>query len=335
MNPTSQQQIITLARRVRTRWGIEYGIGFMLLMWVLVAFGVAVDLAIHIAKGAPLPLQRDLLWLVVIPLTSWTTIFRPRPLVEGARILDARLGLKQQFPTAVERALREVPPSDVEETCFTQAIDALQGRIWITPASVAQRFRRRAGLLGIAMLLCVVLGAWGAHLQKRLAPNSLVAMSAFERDALADAFAEAAANAEADQVRRLLESTVVAIETLDDEQLAEFLEELRKKGYDIVSLDAVHAREALGLPEPEPVFKGDDEAPSVDSATLPDVPAGATVFLPEDAQPSDAPLARVNDQVPFEDAWDHARRNAMRQLNQGDIAPEYRTLLRDYFATPR
>jgi len=336
MNPTAQQQIIDLARRVRTRWIIEYGTGFMLLMWMLVAFGVAIDLMVHIATGHPLPLQRDFLWLVVVPFASWMTIFRPRSLVEGARILDARLGLRQQFPTAVERAIREGTPSDAEEACFTQAIDALGGATWITPVSITRTHRRRAGLLGIAILLCVVLSAWGLTHQPGRDADTLAGMSESQRDALAAAFAEAAANADAAQLRRLLQDATIAIEVQDEEELAKLLDTLRKKGYEIVSLDVPSVRDALELPDPEPTPEP-ETTPSLvaNSDSLPDVPAGATVFLPEEVQTDDAPLASANDQVPFEDAWDRARRDAMKQLNQGDIAPEYRTLLRDYFATPR
>jgi hypothetical protein len=307
----------------------------MLQTLMIVAFAAAIDLGVAIFRDHPLPIGRDAAILLLIIPFSWILIAsKRRSLVDGARILDARLGLKQQFPTAVERALREVTPSDAEETCFTQAIDVLQGRIWITPASAAQRFRRRAALLGIAILLCVVLGAWGISRQSGQDPSTLAGMNDSQRNALAAAFAEAAANVDAEQLRRLLQNATVAVELQDDEELAELLDALRKKGYDIVSLDIPAVRKALELPAPEPTSAPETEAPLIaDSDSLPDVPAGATVFLPEDAQPSDAPLARVNDQVPFEDAWDHARRNAMRQLNQGDIAPEYRTLLRDYFAT--
>jgi hypothetical protein len=336
MSDATRHDILMTARRARRAWFVEQATHTMLFAMTLAAMIIAVRLAIAIKASETINLPPFVAFLLLVAPCAWgSAALTRRSLVGAAQRLDARLGLQQQFPTAVELALRDTDDDPATTVCYTQAMTALAGRTWSTPPVVRQNARRRAAILAIALVMCAVLAAWSHARATTNDSDSLIGMTDAQREALVEAFGSAASQTDDAQLRRLLESAAIAVEDVDEDELAERLEALRKKGYLIVSLEVPAVRQALDLPPATsaPPASVTPTPPALSDSDIPLVPAGTTIYFPAD-HTDDTPLAPPSDQVPFEDAWDIARRRAMNQLNDGDIPPEYRQVVSHYFAAP-
>ena len=252
---------------------------------------------------------------------------------EAALHVDLARGLKQRFATAVELA----PPPRADEpaarTCFAQALAALGHR----PLAGVRVWRRAHRPLAAAALAAILAAALGMLLAER---RPLGRMSAPRREALARAFDRQASVVGAAEIRDALQAASAAVERVDDEHLAQLLDDLREQGFEPVDLtpEAVRAAAALLPPGPsaapgEPT-PGDQTKPTVADGPAEGIDRWVRIYDPADRS---AAGNGSEDELPpaeasYDQAWSAARLRAAQSLRQGRIPSRYRAIVRRYFS---
>ncbi len=265
---------------------------------------------------------------------------------QAAAIVDGQRDLAARFATAVEltEAGRADEPGPAE--CVRQAAAAL-GDAPLAGVSFWRRSRRTAAALGLVIVGILTLGMLASW---RESPSvSLAGLSPAQRAQVARDLRRRAATTSPGELQQALDAAAVAVEMVDEDQLARLLAELRDEGIELIELTPEQVRQALGLAEEAaPTAGGDDGigAESAESAATAsgngqvDPAGGVKVYDPlfaaaveaaaDGAPPSDA--ATRGPAIDYADAWDRARQRAMASLQRGDVPPAYRDIVRRYFA---
>lgn len=262
---------------------------------------------------------------------------------QAAAIVDAQRDLAARFATAVELSEAGRLDEPVAAECVRQAAEAL-GDAPLAGVSFWRRSRRTAAALGLVIvgtLTLAMLASW------RESPSaSLAGLSPAQRAQVARDLRRRAATTSPGELQQALDAAAVAVEMVDEDQLARLLAELRDEGIELIELTPEQVRRALGLAEETPPTAGGDDDVGAESTTTasgngPDDSAGGVkVYDPlfevtaadtaNGEPPSDT--ATRGPAVDYTDAWDRARRRAMASLQRGDVPPAYRDIVRRYFA---
>jgi len=262
--------------------------------------------------------------------------------LEAAAIVDDRRGLAERFATAVELAQSDRRDEPVAAECCRQALAAL-GDHPLAEVSFHRRTRRTAAALGLVIAAVAALAMLASVRSSPLA--SLAGMGGSRRQQLAVELRRGAAGADREHLRQVLDAAAVAVEIMDERQLARLLDELRAEGVTLVELTPEEARRVLGLADEPGEPDGDADGQSATTAAADanadeDTGGGVMVYDPLFDAPADGSAGELTEPdaaatgpaVRYEDAWDRARRRAMASLQRGDVPPAYRDIVRRYFA---
>lgn len=262
--------------------------------------------------------------------------------LEAATIVDGRRHLAERFATAVELAQSDRRDEPAAAECRRQALAAL-GDHPLAEVSFWRRTRRTAAALGLVVAVVAALAMLASVRSSPLA--SLAGMGGSRRQQLAAELRRGAAGADREHLRQALDAAAVAVEIMDDRQLARLLDELRAEGVTLVELTPEEVRRVLGLAEEPGEPDGDADGQSATTAAADanadeNAGGGVTVYDPLFDAPAEADTGDAGDPrtaatgpaVRYEDAWDRARRRAMASLRRGDVPPAYRDIVRRYFA---
>jgi len=252
---------------------------------------------------------------------------------EAALHVDLTRGLKQRFATAIELARPPRADEPVARTCFAQALAVLGDR----PLGGVSFWRRAHRPLAAAALAAILAAALGMLLAER---RPLGRMSAPRREALARAFDRQASAVGAAEIRDALRAASAAVERVDDEHLAQLLDDLREQGFEPVELTPEAVRTAAALLPPGPsAAPGEPTAGEPTKPTVADGPAEGIdrwVRIYDPAYRSAAGSGPDDERPPaeasYEQAWSAARLRAAQSLRQGRIPSRYRTIVRRYFS---
>lgn len=271
---------------------------------------------------------------------------------EAAILLDAKCQLRERLSTAGELLQREEQGPFVD-ALFAQVVDlARQKELARVP--MWRRTRATAGALGLAVLLCLAMNLLplprpptDQQLAQSLVKN-VESLTPQQRADLIKALADAAAKSADPKVQENLQAARAAVEQADAAALQKAMELLVAGKVEIKTIVPPslggtgmeagigadqHANAGGVTPTPAPT-----PTPSVTPTEIPSGPIMVRVLVPHynvtTAATGSATVApsSPSDMVPWNTAWDAARARAEADLSRGSIPPEYRQLVRDYFA---
>lgn len=265
--------------------------------------------------------------LVLIPLAAAAgaavALLRPIKLRQAGRCLDSRAHLHDMLATAAELIESPHAEESVVRVVCTQALraaeraDALKVPLW-------SHTRATAAALGLSVLLCAAATALAATTGGRQLSETVSTvrrMTPQQRERFAAALREAAQHAGLDEDAPTVADAADAARNADADQLRRALAELRRAGMDTSAL----SRRDTQPPEPPDEFTGaEPETPDVNEVAK---EAALRVYSPPSAQD-----AEIDDEPEsFRSAWSRARARADESLAAGRIPPRYRPLVRRYF----
>jgi len=213
-----------------------------------------------------------------------------------------------------------------------------------------RRTRATPALLGLVVLLCATLTLLPTFTPCDQLADALAAMTAENKDELARSFAKAARQAEQTnpELARDYLQAAKAVEIDDPEKLKEVLRKLRRRGFRLVEVVGAEVLAAAGGVGGGADAAGVKSPPKVGpNGTRRRVspPKGGRglvrVFDPEYAKilagrkpppKAGAGPDGAGDFVHLDEAWQRARQGAQASLAAGKVPPEYRQIVRDFFA---
>jgi len=288
--------------------------------------------------------------VVLVPLGAivgavWALVRGVRP-GEAAAIVDRRAGLDERLTTAGELA-RAGCENAAARCVYDQTLEAVgSGRLG--GVSLWRRTRRTVGAAVLVVLLCAAVAMLPPRrgAAERLA-DSLEGLPQAVRKELARAFAEA--GTDRPEHGRLLAEAARAVEVKDAETLRRILNELEARGVKvrrIIGRDvparaagAGGGEDAAGVARSRPAAAGREVAdrPGGDADGVVRVwdPLYAKVAAKGPPSGDRGDGVRVSPMVPYEDAWAAARRRAAEALVGDTVRPEYRRMVREFFAEGR
>ena len=261
--------------------------------------------------------------------------------LEAAAVVDSSRGLAERFATAVELAQSNRRDEPVAAECCRQALAALGDRP-LAEVSFWRRTRRTAAALGLVVAGVAALAMLASVRSSPAA--SLAGMDGSRRQQLAAELRRGSAADGRQRVRQALAAAAVAVEIMDEDELARLLDELRAQGVALVELTPEEVRRVLALADEPATDGGEADGPPATTAAADanageDAGGGVTVYDPlfdasaaEAGEPTSPDAAAIGPAVRYEDAWDRARQRAMASLRAGDVPPAYRGIVRRYFA---
>ena len=291
--------------------------------------------------------------------------------LQTARRLDERLGLRERLSTSSSLLSGGRPDADaMSRAVVSQAAEVAEARgVRTTPMWTLGR--PTAGALCLAVLACLVVllapaygpgGAAGAF--EGLAVR-VEGMSAADLERLAEALRNTAA-ADGEGTRRIHEAAAAA-EAGDKELLAQSLAVLAKLIEEgklrLVKLPSALVEDTL---RDDPGGDGEANGGLANANAAGNAAAGQTtptnnadtvtadqtqlVFHPDYSRLTNAAAANPDNAPPngastataqpsatymsFDQAWDHARARASQSLTDGDIPPNRRQVVREFFRAP-
>jgi hypothetical protein len=286
--------------------------------------------------------------------------------IEAAILADHRLHLRERLATAAEldaqaqAAKTELAGNEpFTQAVFHQAFLAAKAAR-IERASFWSRGRATAGALGLAVLLCLTLAMLpgrGLDAAARLSDiaSAFPNLSSAEKLQLADALRRAAADSSADaRSAAALAEASIAAQADDPDLLRQKLKELaaliesgdvrlvKIEGFTLpaqhiqdVTTDDGNAAATLQTPQAANAAPGNVAARN---SAAPQAAAMQTIFNPDYAgrvSPAtgaqQAAPASAGSQVPFDLAWDKARRRAEDSIRRGDVPDQYRHMVEEFF----
>ncbi len=275
------------------------------------------------------------------------------PLVRGVSVrqaavwLDHQLRAGDRIATAAEALRSGRPIGEETRLIAAQAQDILASR---EPTSGAywKRTRRTAALAGLAVGVCLLAGTLGPATPRDAFSDRLASASAemeeTQRRRIARAMRSAARSSDAAKAELLREAAVVMVDASDRDRLAELLQELRRRGYDVrrdVPKDVMEelARRAGGGGDDVADRAGNGNGGAIEQDANASAGPAQWVFVATPAttgrgDPGQADRAVRPETLPWEEAWQRARRRAGDALVAGRLPVRYRELIERYYERP-
>jgi hypothetical protein len=334
---------VLLQRRVRTALSVAP------MQMVLAAIG---GTALYAATMAGILLGEESTgwWLAGRGLLVVAIAGPVAPLVRGVSVrqaavwLDHQLHAGDRIATAAEALRSDRPIGEEAALIADQAQNVLSSR---QPTSGAywKRTRRTAALAGLAVGVCLLAGTLGPAAARdafsvRLA-DAAAELDESQRRRIARAMRTAARSSDSAKAELLREAAVVMVDASDRDRLAELLQELRQRGYDVrrdVPKGVMEelARRAGGGGGEAADRAGNDNGSEIE----PDANASAgparwvfvaTPATTDQGDPDQADRAVRPETLPWEKAWQRARQRAGDALVGGRLPSQYRELIERYY----
>ncbi|MCK5114286.1 MAG: hypothetical protein KAR11_05940 [Phycisphaerae bacterium] len=271
-------------------------------------------------------------------------LFRGVSLVQAARFIDSRYALRDHISTGGELLGGEDTP--VAACVFQKAladIKSLPVRI-----NFWRRTRRTAFALLLTLAICGLLAIAVMATPRGV---ELGELSSVQRVGLEQAYRRAATSEQNLQHRNSLLAAADAIKTIDPERFEELTQQLRRQGLEISLQQVANSTAAgAGVGDDESAMKSPTSASSEDSAAdLPpshsagEDPRELRVLVYDPgyfqsytdgngaSESGSSPRAKLRD-VPLQSAWASACQTANANLRTSSVPPEYRAIVRAFFA---
>lgn len=259
--------------------------------------------------------------------------------------LDRRCRLQERLATAAELAERNdaSPPAQM---VYAQAAASLQ-----SPSVRGASFRRAGGRSAAALLLSLLAAAATAGVlaaredpAQREVAEFLAAMrdaSSQARDAVQDAFRQAADHANDPQTAGHLDEAARLVVTRNDQDLAKLVAELRRRGIVLRAVLPEQVRRTLNLggADHTPTGGAGGSPPENTPGRLTTAPADDTVrvynpqYLVGATNPAGSSLEGAT-YLDLPDAWAAAQARAAHVAQSGDLPADLRPIMRRFFQTP-
>ncbi|MFP4140943.1 MAG: hypothetical protein ACLFVH_04970 [Phycisphaerae bacterium] len=337
---------VLLQRRVRTALSVAP-------MQMVLAIIAGTGLYAGTMAGVLLGEEPTGWWLAARGLGVVAVVGPVTPLVRGVSVrqaavwLDHQLHAGDRIATAVEKLTSDGPIGEEAALIAAQAENILSSR-QPTSGGYWRRTRRTAALAGLAVGVCLLVGALGPASTRdafsaRLA-DAAAELDESQRRRIARAMRAAARSSDAAKAELLREAAVVMVDASDRDRLAELLRELRRRGYDVrrdvpEGVMEELARRAGGGGDETADRAGNGNGGEIgQDANATKGPARwvfvATPPTTDQADPDQADRATRPETLPWEEAWQRARQRAGDALAGGRLPSQYRELIERYYERP-
>jgi hypothetical protein len=303
----------------------------------------AVGLAGAALAAAGAGASAKLLVLTAIPaggLAAFAVVAaRGLPLWAVARLMDGSLGARERLATAVELAGSPAADSPSAQTIYAQSLAVLG-----SPAAVNMRFWSRtpatAAALGLAVLLAVAMAVLAGGEKTGLLAQwaqGFEQLTPAQRAQLANQLENAARQGDDASLREALLAAARAARENDPAAFRQFSSEADAAAEAARRQLTIKIDLGLGGSGLPPAVGSATQATGPDERTTRPAGGGTVLVYSPLYAPSgtggaaggpDGPIA----EAPFDAAWSAARARAERSVAAGTLPPQYRQLVRDFFA---
>ncbi|MFP4354044.1 MAG: hypothetical protein ACLFUJ_02885 [Phycisphaerae bacterium] len=310
------------------------------------AWAMVLSLVVAIYILAPFRQETTALIVVVLPAGTfglWVSAiaawhFRPSLSAVACR-LDRRLGLEHRLATVVMKP----EPVDPEALSAVekQVVSALEHRP-VESGDLPSINPVPLGLLAMTILASAILVTFD-HRNIQATPFSRVVarqverLSADQRNRFADSLYDAAGRTDSSEQARLLADAARAARKADRQELTEALARLEAMGIEPTRYLPPDVQAAAGIStDQEPgLIEAPQQQDQQGPTKLPPPPAGPVLVWQPDVQPQgDSELQDpgiASQWLPISDAWALARARAADAIAAGQVRPEHRAIVLEYF----